>query len=165
MITAIQGSALEKDPREKPFLNPNQLHSSVLRNNPEFPEWHTDVHREENILAGRDFPRIYWRSSQIERTRYVMTESRPTDFSTLALGEEGHTTTIAGEEDFATHAATELKLNHVTTLALGEEVTTLAIGEEVTTQAIGEEIETAVSGEGPVDVQGVTRLGGPFGAY
>src|SRR6476620_1331385 len=121
------------------------------------------MHREENLLAGRDFPRIYWRSSQIERARYVMTESRLTDFSTLALGEEGHTTTIAGEEDFATHAATASDL-HPTTLALGEEVTSFFAGEEVTTEALGEEGPTTTSGENPEPAD-FSRRGGPFGAF
>ena len=67
-----------------------------------------------------------------------MTEKRLPDFSTLALGEEGHTTVIAGEEDFATHAATERTLQ-ATTLPISEETTSFIHGEEVTTEALGEE--------------------------
>jgi hypothetical protein len=93
-----------------------------------------------------------------------MTESTPNSFSTLVVGEEGHTTSILGEEDLLAHAET-LRNLHPTTLALGEKVSTFAIGEEFTTEAVGEENPTAVSGEGPVDTSGVSRRGGPFGAY
>lgn len=92
-----------------------------------------------------------------------MTENRLTDFSTLALGEEGHTTTIAGEEDFATHAATERMLQ-ATTLPISEETTTFIGGEEVTTEALGEEGPTTTDGESP-SVADFSQKGGPFGAY
>jgi hypothetical protein len=84
------------------------------------------------------------------------------NLSTLIVGEEGHTTHIAGEEDLRAHADNDA----FTTLALGEEGTTHVLGEEVTTLAIGEEIETAVSGEDPVNTSSeLSRQGGPFGAY
>lgn len=38
-----------------------------------------------------------------------MTEKTLNGFSTLAIGEEGHTTTIIDEEDFRAHAETEGK--------------------------------------------------------
>ena len=40
-----------------------------------------------------------------------MTESALNNFSTLMVGEEGHTTSIVGEEDLLAHAETERKLN------------------------------------------------------
>ncbi|MBZ5507313.1 MAG: hypothetical protein LAO78_17785 [Acidobacteriia bacterium] len=40
-----------------------------------------------------------------------MTKNTLNNFSTLALGEEGHTTSIIGEEDFSAHAETERKLH------------------------------------------------------
>jgi hypothetical protein len=92
-----------------------------------------------------------------------MTENKLTDFSTLALGEEGHTTAIAGEEDFATHAATERMLQ-ATTLPVSEETTTFIFGEEVTTEAIGEEGPTTADGENPSPAD-FSQKGGPFGAY
>jgi hypothetical protein len=39
----------------------------------------------------------------------AMTENTLNGFSTLAIGEEGHTTTIIDEEDFRAHAETEGK--------------------------------------------------------
>jgi hypothetical protein len=89
------------------------------------------------------------------------------DASTLIFGEEGHTTTISGEEDFATHAATERKqLQAVTTLILGEETTTFRAGEEFTTEALGEEGPTTTDGENPSPADfSNSRKGGPFGAY
>lgn len=93
-----------------------------------------------------------------------MTENKLTDFSTLALGEEGHTTVIAGEEDFATHAATERTLQAATTLPVSEETSTFISGEEVTTEAIGEEGPTTTDGESP-SAADFSRKGGPFGAY
>jgi hypothetical protein len=92
-----------------------------------------------------------------------MTENKLTDFSTLALGEEGHTTTITGEEDFATHAATERTLQ-ATTLPLSEETTSFISGEELTTEALGEEGPTTTDGENPSPAD-FSRKGGPFGAY
>src|ERR1041385_4902754 len=68
--------------------------------------------------------------------RHDMTENKLTDFSTLALGEEGHTTVIAGEEDFATHA-TERMLQAATTLPISEETSSFISGEEVTTEPPG----------------------------
>lgn len=93
-----------------------------------------------------------------------MTESTQNGFSTLALGEEGHTTTIAGEEDLLAHVETERKLHAVTTLIVGEEVSSFIAGEEFTTEAIGEEGPTTTSGENP-DPSAFSRRGGPFGAY
>jgi hypothetical protein len=94
-----------------------------------------------------------------------MTDNRLETFSTLAIGEEGHTTTITGEEDFAARAAAESnKLHAVTTLSLGEETTSLRIGEEFTTEALGEEGPTATDGENPSPAD-FSRKGGPFGAY
>ena len=92
-----------------------------------------------------------------------MTDTKLTDFSTLALGEEGHTTTITGEEDFATHAATERMLQ-ATTLPISEETSTFIGGEEVTTEALGEEGPTTTNGESP-SVADFSRKGGPFGVY
>jgi len=92
-----------------------------------------------------------------------MTENKLTDFSTLALGEEGHTTKITGEEDFATHAATERMLQ-ATTLPLSEETTSFISGEELTTEALGEEGPTTTDGENPSPAD-FSRKGGPFGAY
>ncbi len=92
-----------------------------------------------------------------------MTENKVTDFSTLALGEEGHTTVIAGEEDFVTHAATERTLQ-ATTLPISEETTSFVHGEEFTTEAIGEEGPTTTDGENPSPAD-FSRKGGPFGAY
>ena len=92
-----------------------------------------------------------------------MTENRLPDFSTLALGEEGHTTAIAGEEDFATHAATDRSLQ-ATTLPVSEETSTFISGEEVTTEAIGEEGPTTTDGESS-SLADFSRKGGPFGAY
>ena len=40
-----------------------------------------------------------------------MTEKTLNGFSTLAIGEEGHTTTITGEECFSAAAETERKLD------------------------------------------------------
>jgi hypothetical protein len=96
--------------------------------------------------------------------RHDMTENRLPDFSTLALGEEGHTTVIAGEEDFATHAATERTLQAATTLPISEETTSFISGEEVTTEALGEEGPTTTDGENPSPAD-FSRKGGPFGAY
>ena len=93
-----------------------------------------------------------------------MTENKLTDFSTLALGEEGHTTAIAGEEDFATHAATERMLQAATTLPISEETSSFISGEEVTTEALGEEGPTTTNGENPSPAD-FSRKGGPFGAY
>jgi len=62
----------------------------------------------------------------------------------------------------------EMRLNPLTTLALGEEVTTLALGEEVTTQALGEENPTTTAyGEESVSARGAEQRspGGPFGAF
>jgi len=92
-----------------------------------------------------------------------MTENKLTDFSTLALGEEGHTTVIAGEEDFATHA-TERMLQAATTLPISEETSSFISGEEVTTEALGEEGPTTTSGENPSPAD-FSRKGGPFGSY
>ena len=92
-----------------------------------------------------------------------MTENRLPDFSTLALGEEGHTTTITGEEDFATHAATECTFQ-ATTLPVSEETSTFISGEEVTTEALGEEGPTTTDGENPSPAD-FSRRRGPFGAY
>jgi len=92
-----------------------------------------------------------------------MTENKLPDFSTLALGEEGHTTAIAGEEDFATHAANERTLQ-ATTLPISEETTTFISGEELTTEALGEEGPTTTNGESP-SMTDFSRKGGPFGSY
>lgn len=61
----------------------------------------------------------------------------------------------------------EIKLDALTTLALGEEVSSLSLGEEFTTLAIGEEHpETTTSyGEENVVAPSTTGQGGPFGAY
>jgi hypothetical protein len=84
------------------------------------------------------------------------------NLSTLIVGEEGHTTHIAGEEDLRAHADNDA----FTTLALGEEGTTHVLGEEVTTLAIGEEIETTTSlGEENTVAPHTNTEGGPFGAY
>lgn len=40
-----------------------------------------------------------------------MTENTLNGFSTLAIGEEGHTTTILDEEEFLAHAETEGKVH------------------------------------------------------
>lgn len=93
-----------------------------------------------------------------------MTENTLNGFSTLAIGEEGHTTTIIDEEEFLAHAETERKLHPVTTLALGEEVSSFTVGEEFTTEALGEEGPTTTSGENPSPAD-FSRKGGPFGAY
>ena len=94
-----------------------------------------------------------------------MTENTLSGFSTLAIGEEGHTTTITGEEDFSAHVETERKLLHpVTTLIVGEEVSSFTLGEEFTTEALGEEGPTTTSGENPSPAD-FSRKGGPFGAY
>ena len=85
------------------------------------------------------------------------------NLSTLIVGEEGHTTHIAGEEDLRAHAAT-LSIFHPTTLALGEEISSLSLGEEFTTEALGEEGPTTTSGENPSPAE-FSREGGPFGAY
>jgi hypothetical protein len=92
-----------------------------------------------------------------------MTENKLTDFSTLALGEEGHTTTVAGEEDIATHAETERRLQ-ATTLPVSEETSSFTSGEEFTTEALGEEGPTTTNGENPSPAD-FSRKGGPFGAY
>ena len=90
-----------------------------------------------------------------------MTESK-LNLSTLIVGEEGHTTHIAGEEDLRAHAGDDA----LTTLALGEEGTTHVLGEEVTTLALGEEIETTTSyGEENTVAPHTNTEGGPFGAY
>ena len=93
-----------------------------------------------------------------------MTENTLNGFSTLAIGEEGHTTTITGEEDLLAHAETERKLHAVTTLIAGEEVTSFLAGEEFTTEALGEEGPTTTNGENPSAAE-FSRKGGPFGAY
>lgn len=93
-----------------------------------------------------------------------MTENTLNDFSTLAIGEEGHTTTITGEEDCSTHVETERKLHAVTTFIVGEEVSSFTAGEEFTTEALGEEGPTTTSGENPSPAD-FSRKGGPFGAY
>jgi len=92
-----------------------------------------------------------------------MTENRMESLSTLIFGEEGHTTTITGEEDFATYSETN-KLHAVTTLILGEETTSHLAGEEFTTEALGEEGPTTTDGENPASAE-FSRKGGPFGAY
>lgn len=93
-----------------------------------------------------------------------MTENTQNGFSTLAIGEEGHTTTISGEEDLSAHVETERKLHAVTTFIAGEEVTTFLGGEELTTEALGEEGPTTTSGENPSPAD-FSRKGGPFGAF
>ena len=94
----------------------------------------------------------------------TMTENTQNGFSTLAIGEEGHTTTISGEEDLSAHVETERKLHAVTTFIAGEEVSTFTAGEEFTTEALGEEGPTTTNGENPSSVD-FSRKGGPFGAY
>jgi hypothetical protein len=100
---------------------------------------------------------------------FPMTDISPVHASTLIVGKEGHTTTIAGEEDLSTHThATQEKLQAAaTTFIFGEETTTQALGEEVTTEAIGEEGPTT-SGSGEENTASSfegSRRGGPFGAY
>ena len=94
-----------------------------------------------------------------------MTENTQNDFSTLAIGEEGHTTTITGEEEgLSAHVEMERKLHAVTTFIVGEEVSSFTAGEEFTTEALGEEGPTTTSGENPSPAD-FSRKGGPFGAY
>jgi hypothetical protein len=103
----------------------------------------------------------------INRRGFPMTENT-LNLSTLVFGEEGHTTTIAGEECATSYAAeTGDKLYAVTTSHVGEETTTFALGEEqVTTESLGEEGPTSTDGENPSPADFKSgRHGGPFGAF
>jgi hypothetical protein len=105
-------------------------------------------------------------SAEAQFTTLVVGEEGPGP-TTLAVGEEGGTTKMFGEEGFPTTHLLGEEQPH-TTDAVGEEnPTTLMVGEEGggTTHLMGEEIPMTTLAVGEEDPGGGSSSGSPFGSF